>query len=195
MDTKEFRVNLREYDPEGYQEDMRENALLFKLNQTMPMTEESNAILKELFGDNLGEGSMISAPLHGARISSMKIGKHVFIESNLLAMARGGITIEDNAMIAANAQLISNNHDPYDMMTLICKPVHIKEGAWIGAGASVMPGVTIGRHAIIGAASVVTKDIPDYAVAVGNPARVIKMLDLQKCEAQKDNSLYGEKEN
>ena len=84
MDTKEFRVNLREYDPEGYQEDMRENALLFKLNQTMPMTEESNAILKELFGDNLGEGSMISAPLHGARISSMKLGN--MSSSNLICL-------------------------------------------------------------------------------------------------------------
>ena len=92
-------------------------------------------------------------------------------------MARGGITIEDGAQIAANVQLLSNNHDPYDLQVLTCKPVLIKEGAWIGAGATVLPGVCVGKHAVVGAASVVTKDVPDYAVVVGNPAKVIKMLD------------------
>ena len=137
-------------------------------------------ILKELFGNNLGDGSMISPPLNGACVGSVKIGRNVFINSNLLAMARGGITIEDNAMIAANVQLISNNHDPYDLCTLTCKPVLIREYAWVGAGATILPGVCIGRHAIVGAGSVVTKDVPDYAVAVGNPAKVIKMLDKEK---------------
>ena len=97
-------------------------------------------------------------------------------------MARGGITIEDDVQIAANVQLISNNHDPYDRQVLTCKPVLIKKGAWIGAGASIMPGICVGKHAIVGAASVVTHDVPDYAVAVGNPAKVIKMLDKEKFE-------------
>ena len=55
-----------------------------------------------------------------------------------------------------------------------------QEYAWVGAGATILPGVCIGRHAIVGAGSVVTKDVPDYAVAVGNPAKVIKMLDKEK---------------
>lgn len=71
------------------------------------------------------------------------------------------------------------NHDPYDLCTLTCKPVLIREYAWVGAGATILPGVCIGRHAIVGAGSVVTKDVPDYAVAVGNPAKVIKMLDKE----------------
>ena len=79
---------------------------------------------------------MISPPLNGACVGSVKIGRNVLINSNLLAMARGGITIEDNAMIAANVQLISNNHDPYDLCTLTCKPVLIREYAWVGAGAT-----------------------------------------------------------
>ena len=79
-------------------------------------------------------------------------------------------------------QLLSNNHDPYDLDVLTCKPVEIGDYAWIGAGATVLPGVRVGQHAVIGAASVVTKDVPDYAVAVGNPARVIKMLDKEKIE-------------
>ena len=77
-------------------------------------------------------------------VGGVKIGRNVFINSNLLAMARGGITIEDNAMIAANVQLISNNHDPYDLCTLTCKPVLIREYAWVGAGATILPGVCIG---------------------------------------------------
>ncbi len=95
-------------------------------------------------------------------------------------MARGGISIEDEVLIAANVQIISNNHDPYDRSVLTCKPVLIKKGAWIGAGASIMPGVTIGKFAIVGAASVVTHDVPDYAVVVGSPARVIKQLAAEK---------------
>lgn len=95
-------------------------------------------------------------------------------------MARGGIMIEDDVQIAANVQHLSNNHDPYDRQILTCKPIRICRGVWIGAGATVLPGVTIGKHAIVGAASVVTKDVPDYAVVAGNPARVIKMLDKEK---------------
>ena len=95
-------------------------------------------------------------------------------------MARGGITIKDNVMIAANAQIISNNHDPYDLQILLCKPVVLEEGAWIGAGATILPGVRVGKHAIVGAMSVVTKDVPDYGVVVGNPAKIVKELDPEK---------------
>ena len=95
-------------------------------------------------------------------------------------MARGGITIEDNVQIAGNVSLLTNNHDPYDRMILPCKPILIKKGAWIGANVVVLRGISIGKHAIVGAGSVVTKDVPDYAVVVGNPAKVVKMLDPEK---------------
>ena len=68
----------------------------------------------------------------------------------------------------------------YDRQILTCRPIVIKDGAWIGAGATILPGVTIGRSAIIGAASVVTHDVGDYEVAVGSPARIIKKLDPEK---------------
>ena len=99
-----------------------------------------------------------------------------------LMMAAGGITIEDKVLIAANVKLISNNHDPYERDVLLCKPVLIKEGAWIGAGSTILPGVTVGRYAIVGSDTVVTKDVPDYAVVVGTPAKVIKYLDAEKFE-------------
>ena len=167
MECKEIRVDVRTASIKESTEGQRQTKILFQINYTMPFTDEYNHLLKELFGNNLGDGSMISPPLNGACVGSVKIGRNVFINSNLLAMARGGITIEDNAMIAANVQLISNNHDPYDLCTLTCKPVLIREYAWVGAGATILPGVCIGRHAIVGAGSVVTKDVPDYAVAVG----------------------------
>ena len=83
-------------------------------------------------------------------------------------------------MIAANVQLLSNNHDEYDRQILICKPILIKKGAWIGAGVSILPGVTIGKYAIVGAGAIVTKDVPDYGVAIETPARVVKTLNKNK---------------
>ena len=180
MSNKEFTVDVRKVDPEMRALGVKHSQLVFKLNHTMPVTEEYSAILKELFGDRLGDGSFLAAPIYGAALNMLTIGKNCFINSNLLAMARGGITIEDDVQIAANVQLLTNNHDPYDRSVLICKPILIKQGAWIGAGASIMPGITIGRYAIIGAASVVTHDVPDYGIAVGNPAKIIKELDKDR---------------
>lgn len=182
---EEIRVDMREYSPKEREIGHRISQLVFKLNHTMPFTEEYADILKELFGDKLGEGSILAAPITGAALNMLTIGRNCFINSNLLAMARGGITIEDNVQIAANVQLLTNNHDPYDREILICKPILIKEGAWIGAGATIMPGVTVGKHAIVGAASVVTHDVPDCAVVVGSPAKVIKTLNAEKFDPTK----------
>lgn len=173
-------VDLRIPDPKNFAEGKRLTQLAFKLNHTMPMTDEYLEILKELFGDNLGEGSLVTAPIQGVCFDRIKIGKNVVINSNMLAMARGGITIEDDVQIAANVQLLTNNHDPYERKILPCRPILVKKGAWIGAGATILPGICIGAHAIVGAASVVTKDVPDYAVVAGNPARVVRMLDAER---------------
>ena len=179
MPTKE-RVDLRIPHPEDMEVSRRQAQLLFKLNHTMPMTEEYAEIMHELFEDRIGEGSLVASPLQVVCADKVTIGKNVFVNSNCLMMSRGSITIEDDVMIAANVSLISNNHDPYERQVLLCKPVVVKKGAWIGAGATILPGVTVGRYAIVGAASVVTHDVPDYAVAVGNPAKVIKTLDASR---------------
>ncbi|MGN0193670.1 MAG: acyltransferase [Pseudoramibacter sp.] len=177
MECTEERVDMRLMTPEERAEGQRQTELLFKINHTLPFSEEYKQLLFELFGDNLGENSMIAPPFNGACVGTMKIGKDVFINSNLLAMARGGVTIEEHVMIAANAQIITNNHDPYDLQILTCRPILIKDHAWIGAGATILPGVCVGRHAVVGAGAVVTKDVPDFAVVVGSPAKVIKTLD------------------
>ena len=177
MNVSEERVDLRIKDPDRIEEGRRATELLFRLHQTMPMTDEYRELLKELFGE-IGEGSYVSTPISSiACPSGVRIGKNVYINGGCLFMARGGITIEDDVQIAANVQLVSNNHDPYERQILTCKPVLIRQGAWIGAGATILPGVCVGRHAIVGAGSVVTKDVPDYGVVVGNPAKLVKKLD------------------
>ncbi len=174
------RVDMREITPEEMVKMGEMAEIVFKLNHTLPNTDEYNELIKELFGDNIGENSTVMAPIAGAAFDHIKIGNNVFINSNSLLMARGGITIEDDVMFAANVQLLSNNHDEYDRQVLTCKPIHIKKGAWIGAGVSILPGVTIGKYAIVGAGAIVTKDVGDYEVAVGVPAKVVKTLDKDK---------------
>lgn len=176
------RVDMRKMSEKEMIDAAQMAEIVFKLNHTMPNSDEYNDLLNKLFGDNLGENSRIIAPIAGAAFDHLKIGNNVFINSNSLLMARGGITIEDDVMMAANVQLLSNNHDEYDRQILTCKPIHIKKGAWIGAGASILPGVTIGEYAIVGAGAIVTRDVGDYEVAVGVPAKVVKTLDKDKFE-------------
>ena len=97
-------------------------------------------------------------------------------------MAAGGVTIEDDVLVAANVQLISNNHDLYDHQILTCKPVVLKRNCWIGAGATILPGVTVGENAVVGAGSVVTRDVEANTVVVGNPARVVQTLAQARTE-------------
>ena len=174
------RIDMNKMSQEELDSYDKQRKVLFKLNHTEPMTEEYATLLNELLDGNIGENSTITAPFAGAAFNNIKLGNNVFINSNCLAMARGGIIIEDDVMLAANVQLLSNNHDEYERQVLLCEEIVIKKGAWIGAGATILPGVTVGKYAIVGAGAIVTKDVPDYAVVVGIPAKVIKTLDKDK---------------
>ena len=173
-------IDMNDLTDQDYRKDFKLYDIVFKLNHTMPMTPEYQKILKELFGDNIGENSRVMPPFSGARLGNIVIGNNVLINVNCLAMATGGITIEDDALIGANVQLLTTNHDEYERNLLKCKPVHIKKGAWIGAGATILPGVTVGEHAIVGASAVVTKDVGDCEVVAGVPAKLIKTLDKDR---------------
>ena len=158
-------------------EGVRQAQVLFKLNQTMPYTEEYDRLLKELFGNGLGKGVRVMPGLTGVCFHKVKIADGALVMNNCLMMSRGGITIDEGAMIAANVQLISNNHDLHDRQVLVCKPVHICRGAWVGAGATILPGVTVGENAVVAACAVVTKDVAPNTIVGGNPAKFIRNVD------------------
>lgn len=171
-----FIVDPRKTTPEEMERGMRDVKLVFAINHTMPYTDEYNNLVKELFGDNMGNNVMVLPPIKGVCFDRVKVGNNVIIMPDCLMMSRGGITIEDCAMIAANVQLISNNHDLHDHQLLVCKPVHIGRNAWIGAGATILPGVTVGENAVVAAGAVVTKDVEANTIVGGNPAKLIKKI-------------------
>ncbi len=179
---EEIRIDVTKQTKEQLELAANQAQLIHRFNHSLPFSEEWWSLQKEIFEGKLGDGSRVMSPLTAVRPHEVSIGRNVIVMNGCLMMSAGGITIEDDVQIAANVQLISNNHDPYERNVITCRPVRICKGAWIGAGSTILPGVTVGKHAIVGAASVVTKSIPDYAVAVGNPAKVIKYLDKERFE-------------
>jgi acetyltransferase-like isoleucine patch superfamily enzyme len=176
------RVDLRHPTPEleaTWAETRRSEKLCWKINTTEPYTDEYNALVRELFLGHIGEGSMVRQGVHIIMGDHMTIGNRVSIMYNFVCMSRGGVVIEDDVSIGANTQILTNNHDEIDRRVLLCKPVVIRRGVWIGAGATILPGVTIGENAIVGAAAVVTKDVPANAIVVGNPAHVVRYIREQ----------------
>ena len=172
---EEFKIDCAHPTKEEIELSMWHTQTLFRFNHTMPGTDESDTLMHELFPD-MGEGSRVTIPLSGVRFNNVKIGKRVIFQANCLMMAAGGITLEDDVLIAANVQLISNNHDLDNRMVITCKPVRICRRAWIGAGATVLPGVTVGENAVVGAGSVVTHDVAPNTIVAGNPARLIREI-------------------
>lgn len=178
--TGEIRIDVTLQTPEARALAARQAVLVHRFNQAEPYSDAWRALMQEIFSGRLGEGSVVMSPLTAVRPHRVTIGRRSIVMSGALMMGAGGIEIGDDVQIAANVQLISNNHDPYDRYVITGRPVRVLDGAWVGAGSTLLPGVTVGRHAIVGAASVVTHDVPDYAVAVGNPARVIRHLDPER---------------
>src|SRR5436190_21895076 len=111
--------------------------------------------------------------------NNIRVGRNVFVNHACEFMNRGGITIEDDALIGPKVNLVTINHplDPATRRSTYCAPIVIRRGAWLGAGVSVMPGVTIGENAVVAANAVVTGDVPDNVVVGGIPARFIRHIE------------------
>ena len=148
--------------------------LCFKINHAEPMTEELRALERELFNGALDETSYFSPPMQIDLAQNVKVGKNVFVNNDFICMARGGITIEDGVMIAPRVSLLTANHDLNDHSVLLCSPVRICTNAWIGSGAIILPGVTVGENAVVAAGAIVTKDVAPNTVVGGNPAKPIQ---------------------
>lgn len=113
----------------------------------------------------------------------IRIGRGTFVGESVVVRGQGGVTIGDNVLIGPLAKILAVNHNFGDVTRPVIsqgisgKGIIIEDGAWIGAGAAILDGVRVGPGAVIGANAVVTKDVPAHAVAVGSPARVIKVLN------------------
>ena len=136
-----------------------------------------------------GEGSDFRPGAYAECCSKISIGRGVVIRPGSYLFADpteggGGIIIEDYVLIGPGVHFYTNNHSFSDTTRPIADQgypqpsakdsINVKCGAWIGAGAIILPGVSIGKNSVIGAGSIVTRDVPSFSVAVGNPARVIK---------------------
>lgn len=175
---EELRIDCAKLSEEEKNYWKKEVQDVWKLNQTMPYTDEYYELLDKLI-PNKGKNVDIRTPITGVNLKKVKIGNNVVIMNGSLMMASGGIVIEDDTMIAANARLISNNHDLDKRSVITCLAIHIKRNCWIGAGATILRGVTIGENSVVGAGSVVTKDVPDNVIVAGNPAKIIKHIETK----------------
>ena len=137
----------------------------------------------------IAENSFLAISQVGEIKPIFKIGDGVCIGSYFFAACIVKIIIENNVLISDRVFISDHIHDYSDISLPIIKQklvpkgsILIKNGSFIGVNVVIMPGVTVGKNAVVGASSVVTKDIPDYSVAIGNPAKVIRYYDKsQKC--------------
>ena len=154
----------------------RADLALFHLNHMEPTNENVAKGLDELFDGHDHSGLALMTPTQIDFPKQLTIGQRVFINHSFTAMSIGGITFEDNVQIGPRVTIVTDNHDFDNRYVLKCRPVRICKNAWIGANATIMPGVTVGENAVIAGGSVVTKDVPASTVVGGNPARILKEL-------------------
>lgn len=149
-----------------------------RLNAGCHDEAEIRSLLREI-GLTVHETARVRLPFHTDFGRFTRIGPHVFINELCEFMDRGGITIEEHALIGPRVNLVTENHDlaPDRRLWLVSSPILIKRNAWIGAAATILPGVTVGENAVVAAGSVVTRDVPANTVVGGNPAKVIKTID------------------
>jgi acetyltransferase-like isoleucine patch superfamily enzyme len=151
--------------------------LLVQMNNSSDPAEIRN-LLSLITNTEIDESVAVFTPLYINYGKHTKIGKNVFINFDCVFLDLGGITIDDNVLIAPKVSLLSEGHpvSPIERQSLVPGQIHIKKNAWIGAGATILPGVTIGENAVVAAGAVVSKDVPANTVVGGIPAKHIKNI-------------------
>lgn len=155
---------------------------LYDFNQTRPTElDKREKMLKEMFAE-IGEGCYIEPPFHanwGGR--HCHFGKFVYANFNLTCVDDTHIYVGDNTLFGPNVIIATAGHPIHPELReegyQYNMPVHIGKNCWLGAGVVVVPGITIGDNVVIGAGSVVTKDLPSNVVAVGNPCKVLREVN------------------
>ncbi len=168
-----------------------DDQLLKELNEVKEIIHEYNAlkpsqtlrrfqIMKDLLGHVADDEIIVNQPFYCDYGKQIRVGKRFFANFNLTILDEARVTIGDDCFIGPNVSIYTACHstDPVERNTRRewAEPVTIGDNVWIGGSVTILPGVTIGSNVTIGAGSVVTRDIPDNVVAVGNPCKVIKNL-------------------
>jgi maltose O-acetyltransferase len=167
-------------DPESGRRAQRAVALADAYHQASIADEQAALpLLAELLG-TLGDGAFVKPPLYVDYGEHLHIGARTFVNYNLTALDVAPISIGEDCQIGPNVQLLTPTHpvDPRPRRDKLeaALPIDIGDNVWLGGGVIVCPGVSIGDNSVVGAGSVVTRDIPANVVAVGNPARVLREI-------------------
>lgn len=155
---------------------------LYDFNVTRPLEQEKRAeMLKNMFAE-IGDDCYIEPPLHANWAGkNVHFGKGVYANFNLTLVDDTHIYVGDYTMLGPNVVLATAGHPILPELRPLAYqynlPIHIGKNCWLGAGVVVLPGVTIGDNSVVGAGSIVTKDIPANVVAVGNPCRVLREIN------------------
>lgn len=182
-DTRERMKDGRLYfctDEEIANEQLKCLDLLYDYNQTRPTEQAKRRELLKVLLAEVGENCYIEPPLHANWGRNTHLGSNVYANFNLTLVDDTDVYIGDSVMIGPNVTIATAGHpiDP-ELRRKVAQfniPVRIGNNVWIGAGAIILPGITIGDDSVIGAGSIVTKDIPAGVVAVGNPCRVLRPI-------------------
>ncbi|MBE6659538.1 MAG: sugar O-acetyltransferase [Ruminococcaceae bacterium] len=161
--------------------------LQYEYNLTRPTEGQRRRELMERMFAEVGEGTYIEPPLHANWAGRhVHLGKDVYFNFNVTLVDDNDIYIADNTMIGPNTVIATAGHpvcpDIRQKGGQFNIPVHIGKNCWLGAGVIVLPGVTIGDNTVVGAGSVVTKDLPANVVAAGNPCRILRTIGERDME-------------
>lgn len=167
-------------DPELARDADRAHGLTHRLNSMDPTDGDGRrALLAELLG-SFGEGSEIRPPFYCDYGYQTFVGARSFANFGLVCLDVATVTIGDDVQIGPNVQLLTPTHPlepgPRRDKWEAALPIRIGDNVWLGGGVIVCPGVTIGENTVVGAGSVVTRDLPAGVVAMGSPARVVREL-------------------
>lgn len=157
--------------------------LVFDYNHARPSEyEKKKELLQQILG-GMGKGIWVESPVAFSYGCNTYLGDHVYVNYNLVVVDDGEVHIGNYVMFGPNVTISTTGHpmapDLRRKGAQFSLPVHIGDDVWIGANVAIMPGVTIGNNVVIGAGSVVTRDIPDNVVAFGSPCRVVRAITEQ----------------
>lgn len=180
MEERKAKGLLWKDTDEYLQEQARAKNLMYEFNHSRPHEKDRRmALLREMMGA-VGESVWVEPPIILARGKTVTIGSNVYINSGLTMVDDWKITIGNGVLISPNVVISTTGHpvhpDPRAHSGLYSFPVTIEDDVWIGSGSVILPGVTIGKGAVIGAGSIVNKDIPPMVIAVGNPCKVLRAI-------------------